>query len=107
MKPTHTIIKYANRRLYDTAFSRYTTLAEVRSLITREIPIRVIDKDSRRDLTDWTLVQMLLEQLQEGSCGLVRELVLEAIRLQSRGMSCGAADAAPVDTPVMGETAHS
>ena len=45
------IKKYPNRRLYDTAESRYITLDEVREMVLKEIPFKVIDRQSEEDIT--------------------------------------------------------
>ncbi len=45
------IKKYPNRRLYDTAISRYLTLEEIRQLVIDEVKFVVIDKRTRQDIT--------------------------------------------------------
>ncbi len=58
---TTTIKKYSNRRLYDTDDSRYITLEELTDRIKRGIDVRIIDAKSGEDLTQATLVQIVLE----------------------------------------------
>ncbi len=56
-----TIKKYSNRRLYDTDQSRYITLEELAERIRTGADVQVIDASSGRDLTQATLVQIVLE----------------------------------------------
>ncbi|MBK6514582.1 MAG: hypothetical protein IPM79_32815 [Polyangiaceae bacterium] len=56
-----TIKKYSNRRLYDTEESRYITLDELTDRIKRGTDVRVVDAKSNEDLTQATLVQIVLE----------------------------------------------
>lgn len=59
--PITTIKKYSNRRLYDTDESRYITLDELTERIKKGVDVRVIDAKSGEDLTQATLVQIVLE----------------------------------------------
>ncbi|HOP17799.1 MAG TPA: polyhydroxyalkanoate synthesis regulator DNA-binding domain-containing protein, partial [Gammaproteobacteria bacterium] len=56
------IKKYPNRRLYDTTESRYITLDEVREMVLKEIPFKVIDRQSEEDITRNILLQIIMEQ---------------------------------------------
>src|SRR5262245_62904664 len=58
---TVVIKKYGNRRLYDTADSRYVTLDEVAAKIRSGSDLRVVDAQSGEDLTQATLTQIVLE----------------------------------------------
>ena len=60
------IKKYPNRRLYDTAESRYITLADIRELVTKEVDFTVVDKKSGDDITRGILLQVISEQEQHG-----------------------------------------
>jgi polyhydroxyalkanoate synthesis repressor PhaR len=55
------IKKYGNRRLYDTADSRYVTLDELAARIRAGHDLRVVDAQSGDDLTQATLTQIVLE----------------------------------------------
>jgi polyhydroxyalkanoate synthesis repressor PhaR len=55
------IKKYGNRRLYDTGESRYITLDELASKIRAGSDVRIVDAQSGEDLTQATLVQVVLE----------------------------------------------
>ncbi len=63
MAPTKmlTVKKYANRRLYDTEESRYITMEELVERIRDGRDIRVVDAKTDEDLTQPTLVQLLVE----------------------------------------------
>ncbi len=60
------IKKYSNRRLYDTDQSRYITLEELAERIRVGADVQVIDASSGRDLTQATLVQIVLESRGAG-----------------------------------------
>ncbi|MEN9799542.1 MAG: hypothetical protein RL653_3239 [Pseudomonadota bacterium] len=75
-----TIKKYSNRRLYDTDESRYVTLEELTRKIRSGVDVRVVDAKTDADLTQATLVQILLE---EGGAAklLPTKLLLQMVRL--------------------------
>jgi polyhydroxyalkanoate synthesis repressor PhaR len=81
MKDLREIRKYPNRRLYDTAESRYITITDVRKLVVGGIEFAVIDKQSRRDITDRVLLQVVSEQQHSGEPLFGREFLLQMIRL--------------------------
>lgn len=56
------IKKYSNRKLYDLNRSRYITLEEVADLIRQGGRVKIVDADTQEDLTNITLVQVLLEE---------------------------------------------
>ncbi len=56
------IKKYPNRRLYDTKKSCYITLDAVKELIEQKIPIKVIDSQTKKDITRSILLQIILDQ---------------------------------------------
>ena len=60
------IKKYPNRRLYDTTESKYVTLSDVRNLVLDGIPFCVIDKKLGDDITRSILLQIIIEQEEEG-----------------------------------------
>lgn len=69
-----TIKRYSNRKLYDTSQSRYVTLAELGEMIRRGANIEVIDNDTKADLTEVTLTQVLMIQQKQKQKG-IRNLV--------------------------------
>ena len=60
------IKKYPNRRLYDTAESKYVTLNDVRKLVLDGVAFCVIDKKSGDDITRSILLQIIIEQEEHG-----------------------------------------
>jgi len=56
------IKKYPNRRLYDTAQSRYITLSDVRRLVVEKQEFVVVDQKSQEDITRSILLQVISEQ---------------------------------------------
>jgi polyhydroxyalkanoate synthesis repressor PhaR len=60
---TSRIIKrYANRKLYDTRESRYVTLEQISEMIRRGEDVKVVDNNSKEDLTSVTLAQIIFEE---------------------------------------------
>jgi len=63
MEPKVRLIKkYPNRRLYDTGESCYIKLVEVKLMIEKGIPIKVIDSQTKEDITRSILLQIIYEQ---------------------------------------------
>ncbi|HEX8793904.1 MAG TPA: polyhydroxyalkanoate synthesis regulator DNA-binding domain-containing protein [Polyangiaceae bacterium] len=58
---TITVKKYGNRRLYDTAESRYITLEELAEKIRKGADVKIVDAKSGQDLTQVTLTQIIVE----------------------------------------------
>ncbi len=59
------IKKYSNRKLYDTESSRMITLSELTNYIKEGIDFQVIDNETGDDITDLTLVQILMEIVKD------------------------------------------
>ena len=68
-----TIIKHANRRLYDASERKVITLLGVSELVVGGESICVVDKASGEDITVVTLLQSLLERLRRRSSEELRE----------------------------------
>ena len=66
MSEARLIKRYPNRKLYDTGDSRYITLDEIAHLLADGIDIRIVDNQTKDDLTDVTLAQILVEQSRKG-----------------------------------------
>lgn len=56
------IRRYANRKLYDTAESRYVTLEQLAALVRQGEAIQVIDQATDVDRTSATLAQIIFEE---------------------------------------------
>lgn len=80
MKPAVVQIrKYGNRRLYDTAGSRYVNLDAIAALIREGKEVRIVDAKTDRDLTRVTLTQIITEDAKERPTGLPLELLRQLI----------------------------
>lgn len=80
MSQPRVIKKYPNRRLYDTAESRYITLADVRRLVLERIDFVVIDKKSQEDITRSILLQVIAEQESHAEPMMSRDFLAQVIR---------------------------
>jgi polyhydroxyalkanoate synthesis repressor PhaR len=80
MTDEHIIKKYANRRLYDTALSRYVTLDDIRRLVIEGRKFRVIDAKTEADITRSILLQIIVEQEEQGNPILGVNLLERIIR---------------------------
>src|ERR1700735_1957470 len=66
-KPTVTIKKYANRRLYNTATSSYVTLDLLATMVKEGTEFNVYDAKTGEDITRSVLTQIIVEE--EGKAG--------------------------------------
>lgn len=80
------IKKYGNRRLYDTRESRYITLDELAAIVAEGASVRVVDVKSKRDLTQATLTQIVVET-RELSRLLSVPLLEQLIRLRDDALA--------------------
>lgn len=60
------IKRYANRKLYDTANSRYVTLDEVAALLQAGEDVHIVDNQTKADITAVTMAQILVEEEKRG-----------------------------------------
>lgn len=80
MKPSTVLIKkYGNRRLYDTAGSRYVNLDDLAGMVRAGKDVRVVDAKTGRDLTRVTLTQIITEDAKDKPTGLPLELLRQLI----------------------------
>ncbi len=80
MSDSRIIKKYPNRRLYDTAISSYITLEDVRTLVMEHVPFRIQDAKTGQDITRSILLQIILEQEEEGEPIFSSEVLAQLIR---------------------------
>ena len=80
MSEARIIKKYANRRLYDTAESRYIALDDIRQLVMDGAQFRVVDARSGDDITRSILLQIIVEQEEKGQPILSTRLLEQLIR---------------------------
>jgi polyhydroxyalkanoate synthesis repressor PhaR len=78
--------KYGNRRLYDTTDSKYVTLDELAMKIRNGADVRVVDAQTDEDLTQSTLVQIVLEA-GNGAKFLPVQLLTQMIRLSDDSLA--------------------
>jgi polyhydroxyalkanoate synthesis repressor PhaR len=85
-KGVRVIKKYPNRRLYDTDTSAYITLTEVKRLVMKSEPFKVVDVKTNDDLTRSILLQIILEE-ESGGAPMFTEAVLgNIIRIYGNAM---------------------
>jgi polyhydroxyalkanoate synthesis repressor PhaR len=74
------IKKYSNRRLYDTEESQYITLDQLEARVRNGVDVRVMDAQTGDDLTQTTLMQIIIEG--RGAARLLPvPLLLQLIRM--------------------------
>ncbi|MFK7993195.1 MAG: polyhydroxyalkanoate synthesis repressor PhaR [Granulosicoccus sp.] len=76
MNQTRVIKKYANRRLYDTVASKHVTLSDIRTMIVEGLDIQIVEDTSGDDITRPLLLQIIVEQEQNGGQPILTELLL-------------------------------
>ena len=80
MTDERVIKKYANRRLYDTARSRYIALDDIRQLVMDGEHFTVTDARNGEDITRSILLQIIVEQEDKGqpilSTRLLEQIIL-------------------------------
>ena len=84
MADARVVKRYANRKLYDTQRSRYVTLDQIAEMIRAGEDVKIIDNNSKEDLTAITLAQIIFEEEKKSSF-----MPLSALRniIQSGGQS--------------------
>ena len=90
MKPARVVIrKYGNRRLYNTAASRYINLVELADLVRDGTDVQVVDAKTGEDLTRVTLTQIIVEDARDQGAGLplefLRQLVIASNKVAHEG----------------------
>ena len=74
------IKKYSNRRLYNTETSAYVTQDDIVELIKKNTNFKIIDAESKKNITSAILIQIVLERENAGT-NLVPEAFLKQIIL--------------------------
>ena len=85
-KKPRVIKKYPNRRLYDTELSRYITLSDVRDLVVNTVDFKIVDTQSKKDLTRNILLQIIMEQEASGKPLFTNEILSRMIRYYGDSM---------------------
>jgi polyhydroxyalkanoate synthesis repressor PhaR len=86
MAAVRLIKKYPNRRLYDTQTSSYITLADVKQLVLDQEEFKVVDAKNGEDLTRQILMQIILEEEQEGQPMFTPPVLSQIIRSYGNAM---------------------
>jgi len=86
------IKKYPNRRLYDTAQSKYVTLSDVRELVLGGVAFCVIDKKSGEDITRSILLQIIIEQEEDGEPMFSTDVLEQLIGFYGNSLQTQAGD---------------
>ena len=80
MKPNVVVIKkYGNRRLYDTAGSRYVNLDDIARFVREGKDVQVVDAATEKDLTRLILTQIITEDAKDKPTGLPLELLRQLV----------------------------
>ena len=79
-----TIKRYSNRKLYDMTHSRYVTLSELGEMVCQGETIRVVDNDTKADLTEVTMTQILMAQQKQKQKGIYKLVQSQAEILLQR-----------------------
>ncbi len=66
-RPRRIIKRYSNRKLYDTKDSRYVTLLQIAEMVRSGEEVQIIDNNSKEDLTEVTLAQIIYEEKKANS----------------------------------------
>lgn len=83
---TRVILKYGNRRLYDTTTHRHIKLSDLRELVLRDVSFVIRNKSSGADLTRAALLSLLIDgETSNSEPVLDLDFLLGIIRAQTCG----------------------
>ena len=101
--PNRRVIKrYSNRKLYDTRESRYVTLLQIAEFVRAGQEVQIIDNNSKDDLTEITLAQIIFEE-QKNASRLVPLQTLKEIIHQRTGKVLNELREGPMGRLIPGE----
>jgi polyhydroxyalkanoate synthesis repressor PhaR len=78
-RPGRVIKRYSNRKLYDTKDSRYVTLLQIAEMVRGGEEVQIIDNNTKDDLTEVTLAQIIYEEQKAHSRGVPLQTLKELI----------------------------
>ncbi len=78
-KPKIVIKKYENRRLYDSAQSRYVNLEDIAAIIRDGHDVQVVDAKTGDDVTRSILTQIIVDESKGNESGLPLDLLKQII----------------------------
>jgi polyhydroxyalkanoate synthesis repressor PhaR len=82
--PTIVIRKYENRRLYDTANSRYVNLNDVAGMLRDGMNVQVVDSATGEDITRLILTQIIVENAKDGESALSLDILKQIVMATGR-----------------------
>ncbi len=77
------IKRYSNRKLYDTKDSRYVTLLQIAEMVRAGEEVQIIDNNSKEDLTEVTLAQIIYEEQKAHSRNVPLQTLKELIHTRT------------------------
>ena len=80
------IKKYKNRRLYDTEISQYVTIEDLHRYVVDGVGFTVQDSESGKDLTNPTLLQIIVDLQTTSSPFLSTDILRQIISLANHPM---------------------
>src|SRR5579884_2202810 len=78
------IRKYENRRLYDTANSRYVNLDDIAQMVRDGVDVQVVDAASGEDLTRLVLTQIIVEDVKAPGSGFPLDVLRQMVVASGR-----------------------
>jgi len=82
--PEVLIRKYSDRRLYDTAASRYVKLDDIAQMVREGANVRVVDGRTGKDLTHLVFTQIIVENAREREIALPLQLLTQLVRASDK-----------------------
>ena len=79
-RPRRVIKRYSNRKLYDTKDSRYVTLLQIAEMVRGGEEVQIIDNNTKEDLTEVTLAQIIYEEQKQKASGTSRNVPLQTLK---------------------------
>ena len=79
-KMAKVIKRYGNRKLYDTEKSAYVVLNDIAKMIRNEEEVRIIDNDTKHDITSTTLTQIIFGAEKKSSYSAPLNLLKSIIK---------------------------
>ena len=73
------IKRYGNRKLYDTEQSSYVVLSDIAKMIRNKEEVRVIDNETKDDITNSTLTQIIFGAEKKSTCSAPLDILKNII----------------------------
>jgi polyhydroxyalkanoate synthesis repressor PhaR len=82
-RPRRIVKRYSNRKLYDTKDSRYVTLLQIAEMVRSGEEVQIIDNNSKQDLTEVTLAQIIYEEQKAHSRSVPLQTLKELLHART------------------------